>query len=71
MLVLSEGHIVRVLGIKWSVKSKFYFTEGWWKGFINKKAFELRLEVLIRGCLLFVLVFLEWTLIELTEPARM
>lgn len=37
---------------------------------MNKKAFELRVEVPIRGCLLFVLVFLEWTFIELTEPAR-
>lgn len=44
----------RVLGIEWKVKSKFHFTERWWKGFINKKAFELCLEVPKRGCLLFL-----------------
>lgn len=60
----------RVLGIEWRVKSKFHFTESWWKGFIHKKAFEVSLEIPVSNCLLLVFVFLEWTFIELTEPAR-
>lgn len=65
----SGSHLGRVVGIEGKVKSKFCFTERWWKDFISKKAFELRLEVAKRSCLLFVIVFLDWTFIELTEPA--
>lgn len=63
-----KGHMERVLGTEWRVKSEFCFTEMWWKRFVNRKAFEPSLEVLIRGCSLFL--FLEWIFIELTEPAR-
>ena len=37
---------------------------------LNKKAFELSLEVPQGSCLLFVIVFLDQTFIELIEPAR-